>query len=243
MQMQGTPNRAPKAVLWIVLIVLVAGVIGLSYYVYQQDNGNSNANANQNANTSINGNANGNANANTMANQNVNAQGNRNNNSVLNANASPGDWKTYTNPQPKFKIAYPPDWELTARTDLAFIIAEDGQGADSDYQSSGITIRYPGWRADMPEGGGVFNIQYLKITSEQFITAFNSDGDSESQVTQPSTTDLLDNVAFDHVTAGTAIGLDWHFLIPVNPELHPFIIKFDQYDSVQNDILKTIELE
>ena len=101
--MQGTPNRAPKAVLWIVLVVLVAGVIGLSYYVYQQDNGNSNTNAGQNANANSNGNSNGNANgsANGTLNQNVNSGAN------ANVTVNTSKWSTYENPTLGFKIKYP----------------------------------------------------------------------------------------------------------------------------------------
>lgn len=127
--MQGTPNRAPKAVLWIVLVVLVAGVIGLSYYVYQQDNGNSNTTTVENANVATNGNENsaGYLNSNSTANQNTNNQvsntngpansnvsspSNSNTASNINNAVSANDKKAYLNEEFGISIKYPSDFDV-----------------------------------------------------------------------------------------------------------------------------------
>lgn len=88
MPQQRVPTRVPKAVLWTVLVLLVTGVIGLSYYLYQKDIGNRNTNAGQNVNTAA--------------------------NQKANAGIDTSSWKTYTTSDKGFSIQYPPNYIIAA---------------------------------------------------------------------------------------------------------------------------------
>jgi preprotein translocase subunit YajC len=259
MDNQQQPTKSTNSAMWIMAIIILI-VLGVGvYFLFFQEKGTNTNNANiitnqnenvatdtntisnvnvvANTNTVVNSNTNTTTNTNTAANINTNTVAN------LNTNVDMSGWKTYKNDTYKYSLKYPNDWKLEERSDLDFIVAADGSGPDEKYKTAGISIHCPGWRDGMPEGGGVFDIQYLKIKSEQFINAFNSDGDQNSQADSKVAKEVIDNVTFNHVVASTAIGLDWHFLIPVNNESYPFIIKYDQYDPIQNEILKTLDFE
>lgn len=119
---QGTPKRTPKAALLILLVVLVAGVIGLSYYLYQKGEKISNSNTGVQSNSSVNGaqNVNGTSNSNIAVGQNTNASAatnttkNQNVGTGANANTSvdTSAWKSYENPTWGFSFRYPADWAI-----------------------------------------------------------------------------------------------------------------------------------
>lgn len=92
MQHQGVQPRVPKAVIWTILVVLVVGAIGLSYYLYQKDIESGNINAGQNVNASVN----------STENQNV-ATGNANVATAIDMTT----WKTYHTSALKFSLRAP----------------------------------------------------------------------------------------------------------------------------------------
>ncbi|MEW6049538.1 MAG: hypothetical protein AB1644_00505 [Candidatus Zixiibacteriota bacterium] len=133
-----SPKKTPKAVLWTIIVVIVAAIVGLSLYVYtkgnENDNSNATLNANSNVNTVVNSdtNANSGSNVNAATNDNANVSSNlnrnqasSNTNSALNSNSSVNtvDWRTYTDKDYGFTFKFPKDWKLSTYPNKTISVA------------------------------------------------------------------------------------------------------------------------
>lgn len=114
MPLQGAPNRTPRAALWIILIVLIAGVVALSMYLYRQENESGTTNGSVNSVLNVNGSSS--KNLNTADNSNSSANLNENSNRNASENVNSDGWKTYSDQADFFSIGYPGDWKVVQST-------------------------------------------------------------------------------------------------------------------------------
>ncbi len=143
-------NQMPKAVAWVVIIVIVL-ILGVGGYFLlkkgSSNTNNANAGSNSNQSTNINGTANANAasnlNTNSSTNNNSNNNTTQNTNSVTNSNSASNTnttvdttgWKTYDNATYHYSFKYPDNWRTAEDYMRAFaaIRHPDSKNVVDDY--------------------------------------------------------------------------------------------------------------
>lgn len=135
-------------------------------------------------------------------------------------------WKSYKNNQYGFEFQYPDNW----------LVKDDGKS---------ISVFFPNFRQDRPEGGRGIDFTLRGISLQSFIDEYNNsdiwNGQKLADIYKNENY-LLDNKAARKLTGTTAIGLDsYHIFIEKYQGSQSLIIGFDDTDKIHKDILSTFK--
>ena len=147
--------------------------------------------------------------------------------------------RTHKNEEYGFSFQYPYSWEVGDITNSDFILNPDGQSFK--YNLPHIRVYYNSDISGVVEHHGDVGFYLSDMTSELFISEYNSDGDI-STVEGSSEEVVIGSLIVTKVIASTAIGLDRVYLFFKEWTNKPLFFSYNEFNEDHLSILESLKI-